>query len=182
MKRNKLENKLIDSVKKNNGGQLPDERQQEFNSMILTNALLFGVIFDSIMMIYYFAARNIDKSFPYVAQLLAISVGGFLASLGNKEAKLPTTFFSRRSVKVDKNTRAFFSRLTFCIFDALIFAVIISACDAYTDGRLTGSLVSDGIFAFFIFVLINVVHCEISVHRYRKHMAILDAEENDLDD
>lgn len=182
MKKYKLENKLIESVKKKNGGQIPDERQQKFNSMVLINALIFGMVFDFIMMIYHFATRNIEKAYPYVAQLVVISIVCLLGSLGNKEAKLPTTLLSRRSLKADKNKRAFFSRLAFCIFDALIFAVIITVCAAYTDGRLTGSLVSDGFFAFIIFVLINTVCCEISVHRYRKRMAILDAEENDIDD
>lgn len=174
--------KLIDSIKKKNGGQLPDERQQKFNSLILANALTFGMMFDLIMMIYYFVTKNIDKSYPYVAQLVVISVGGLLASLGSKEAKLPTTFFSSHSVKTDKNTRAFFSRFTLCICESLILAVMITVCHAYIDGELTRPLVSDGIFAFIMFVLINVVHCEINVHRYRKQVAILNAEENDLDD
>lgn len=43
MKRDKLENKLIGSVKKKNGGQLLDECQQKFNSMVLINALIFGM-------------------------------------------------------------------------------------------------------------------------------------------
>lgn len=182
MKKNELENKLVDSVKKKNGGQLPDERQQQLNSSVIACALVFGVVFDLVMMIYYFITKNIEKSYPYVAQLVIICIGCFLASLNSKEAQPPTIFFSRRSVNTDKTARAFVSRTAWCMLDSLVLTIIITLFNIYTDGKVTGSLISDGIIFFCIFTIIESVLCEIKVRHYRKRIAILDAEENDLDD
>ena len=182
MKKSKLENKLINSVKKKNGGQLPDERQQQFNSTVVACALVFGVFFDLIMMIYYFVTRNIEKSYPYVAQLVIMSIGCLIASFGNKEAEPPTILFSRRPVNTDKTTRAFLSRIAWCMLDSLILSVVITLFDAYTDGKVTGSLITDEIIIFCFITIINSVVCEIRVRRYRKYLAALDAEENDLSD
>lgn len=182
MKKNKLENNLIDSVKKKNGGQLPDERQQQVNSSIIACALIFGVAFDLIMMIYYFVTKSMENAYPYVAQLVVICIGCLLASLGSKEAQPPTIFFSGRSVNTDKTTRAFFSRVAWCGLESLVFTVIITLFDIYTDGKVTGSLLSDGIILFCIFTIIECIICEIKVRRYRKHMTELDAEENNLED
>ena len=182
MKKKELEDKLIDSVKKKNNRQLPDERQQQFNSSVVACALVFGVAFDFIMMIYYFVTKTPEKAYPYVAQLVIISIGCFIASLGSKEAQPPMILFSRRSVNTDKNTRAFISRIAWCMLDSLILAGVITLFDAYTDGKVTGSLISDGIILFCIVTIIECMICEIKVHRYRKHMAVLDAEENNLED
>lgn len=174
--------KMRDRVKKRNGGQLPDERQQQFNATVLTTAMVFGVAFDLIMMVYHFAAKNIEKAYPYVAQLVIMSVGCLLASFGNKDVQPPTVFFGKRSFNTDKSTSAFFSRLAWCALDSLAYTIFIIVFDAYIGGQVTGSLISDGIHIFIIFTVMQSISCEIKVHRYRKNMALLDAEENDLND
>lgn len=182
MKKNGLENKPNDNAKKKNGGQPLDERQQQFNYTVVTCALVLGVTFDLVMMIYYFVTKNIEKAYPYIAQLVIISIGCLIASFGNKEVEPPTIPFGTRSVNTDKSTYAFMSRIAWCMLDSLVYAIIVTLFEAYTDGRVTGSLLSDGIVVFLIFTIMKSVFCEIRVHRYRKYMAILDAEENDLDD
>lgn len=174
--------RLVESVKKKNGGQLPDERQQQANSTVVACALVFGAAFDFIMMIYYFVTKNAEGAYPYVAQLVIMSIGCLIASLGTKEAQPPTILFSRRSVNTDKTTRAFFSRIGWCMLDSLVLAGVITLFDIYTDGKVTGSLISDGIILFCVITIMESIFCEIKVQRYRKYMAILDAEENDLED
>lgn len=182
MKKNELENKLIDSVKKKNGGQLPDERQQQFNSSVTACALIFCVAFDLIMMIYFFVTKNVEKAYPYVAQLVIMSIGCFLASLGNKEALPPTTLFSSRSVNTDKTAQAFFSRIAWYMLDSLPFAIVVTLFHMYIDDKETGSLISDGIIIFCFTTIIESIVSEVKVHRYRKHIAMLDAEENNIED
>ena len=182
MKNDTIENKQVDSIKMRNGGRLPDERQRQFNSIIIAVALIVGVAFDFIMMIYYFVARNMEKAYPYVAQLVIMGVACFFASLGGKEAQPPTVCFGRRIANTDKNTRAFLSRIAWCMLDSLVFAVAITLFDAYADGKVTGSLILDGFIFFCIFTVIESIACEVKVRRYRKYMAKLDAEENNLED
>lgn len=181
MKKTKFETKLVDSVKKNAGGQLPDERQQLFNATVLAGAVIFGIAFDLIMMLYYFITKNIEGAYPYVAQLVVMGIGCLLVSLGNKDAQPPTVPFSKRSVNTEKTTRAFLSRIAWCMLDSLVYAGILTACDAYVDGNVMGSLVADGIVLFCVFTIMESILCEIKVHRYRKRIAILDAQENNLD-
>ena len=182
MNKLKLERGIINHVKVGNRGQLPDERQQLFNGRLLASAVIFGIAFDVIMMIYYFVTKNIENAYPYVAQIIVMSVGCVLASFGNKEVEPPTILFSKRSVNTDKSAHAFISRIAWCLLDSLIFAAIITAFDAYTNGKVTGSLILDGILSVCVFWIIDIIICEIKVHRYRKYIAILDAEENDLSD
>ena len=181
MKKNEFENKRSDNAKKKSGS-FPDERQQKSNATVIACALVFGVAFDFIMMIYYFFTKNIEKAYPYVAQLVIMSIGCLLASLGSKEVQPPTIFISRRSVNTDKTTRAFLSRIAWCMLDSLVFTVVITLLDVYVDGKITGSLISDGIIMFCIITIMDSMICEIKVRRYRKHLAILDAEENNLED
>lgn len=182
MNKEKLETKLMNKIKKQHGGQIPDERQQQFNSMVLTTAVTFGIVFDLIMMIYYFVTRNIEKAYPYVAQLVIMGVACLLASLGSREVQPPTILFTKRSVNIGKGAPAFFSRMAWCMLDSLIFAAVLTVCDIYADGKVTGSLVSDGLIMFCTFLVVDCILCEIKVRRYRKYMALLDAEENDLED
>ncbi len=94
-KKTKPEQYYIVKMKNKNGGRLPDEREMQENSQALNTALVFGLIFDGVMILYYFITRNIEKSYPYWAQLLVIAVVFALMSFASKTVKPPHTLWGR---------------------------------------------------------------------------------------
>lgn len=181
MLKNKLENSIIENAKKKNGGALPDEREQLENSNAMNAACAIGLLFDIVMMFYYFITRNIEKSYPYLAQLLVISVVFALVSFGGKTVKPPRTLWSRE-VDYSKGGKAFAKRALMCSLEQLLFAAALIAFDAYTEKKVTGSIVTDAIFTFVILALIDITVCELRVRSFRKFLDRLDEEENSIDD
>lgn len=177
--RKKLEEKLIRSAERQHGEPI-DERVQQENSLAISTAFSFGVVFDLVMIIYYFITRNIEKTYPYIAQLIIMSIGLGIASLGKNSAKPPKTLYGK-AVSTDKGFKPFMKRVLACSVEMLFFAVLLIGFDIYTDKKITGSIITDAIITAVFLILIDVTVCEYRVRRYRNYLAKLDAEENELE-
>lgn len=175
----KLENYVVDSVKKKNGGVI-DERMQLQNSTAIATGVSFAIVFDIVMMAVHFIKHNTEAAYPYLAQLLVICAGFGLASLGNKEPGLPRTL-SGRNVDPEKSGKAFTKRLLACLLDSLVTCGAIMCFNAYDKGGFSGEIIKDAVIMIVIFLVIEVAVCESRVSRWHKFQAQLDAEENDLD-
>ena len=171
----------MNSVKKQNSGVIADERQRLYNMSALTCGLVAGLFLDIVMIFYHFLTRNIESTYPYIAQILVISIGFCIAARRNAEVTLPKTLFGK-SLNTDKTASGFFKRLVWYAADALSITVVLIAFTAYTEGKIPGLFISDGIIDFVVFILFDILFGEIRVHRYRKYTAKLDEEENDLSD
>lgn len=172
MKRNQFETNLMNSIKKQNGGEIADERQKLYNMSALVCGLTAGLALDIVMITYHFVIRNIEGTYPYIAQILIIAIFFCLASRRNADITLPKTIFGK-PLNADKTVSGFFKRLIWYAADAVSFTVFLIALDAYTEGKISGSFISDGIISFVVFALYNIVFCEFRVHRYRKYTAKL---------
>ena len=178
--KSKLENYVLEKAKKKNGGTLTDERQMQQNSTALATAVVFAILFDIVMMIIHFFRHNTEAAFPYLAQLLVISLGFGIAAIGQKEAGYPTSLYGKK-VSPEKSGKGFAKRLLTCVLECAVFAVLISAFNMYNAGKfeVTAEVIRNAVLGLTV---ISVAVCERRVHRYRKYQAQLDAEENDLDD
>lgn len=183
MKNNKtkLENYIVEKAKKKNGGELFDERQMQSNGTLFAACITAAIIFDVVMMTVYFFRHNMEKCYPYLAQLVIIIAVFAIVSLGNKEPGLPRTL-SGRAVSPDKSGKALAKRLFSCFVDSFVTAAFVTALNIYVDGVDKRGIVSDTAIFFAIFMLIEVTVCEVRVYRWRKHQEKLDAEENNLED
>lgn len=179
-KKTKLEQYYIDKMKNKNGGRLPDEREMQENTMALNTACVFGLIFDGAMILYYFITRNIEKSYPYLAQLLVIAVVFALMSFASKTVKPPHTLWGK-DVDYSQGRKAFARRAGLCIIESLVYAAVLIALDIYADKKVTGSIFCDAVITAVIFSAINITVCEHRVRSYRRYQARLDAEEEDDD-
>ena len=81
-----------------------------------------------------------------------------------------------------KGGKAFAKRALMCSLEQLLFAAALIAFDAYTEKKVTGSIVTDAIFTFVILALIDITVCELRVRSFRKFLDRLDEEENSIDD
>lgn len=165
---------------KNNSAHY-DERQMQNNATSMATVVSFAMFFDIIMMVIYFINRNIEKAYPYIAQLLVMCAAFALASLGNKEHDLPKTL-SGNTVSPEKSKKAFFKRFLACFIDSIVTVAVVTVFNIYIDGKVTGSIVSDTIIFFIIFMLLEIGLCEIRTHRYRKFQKELDEEENKIEE
>ena len=181
MKTNNNEFESYVSRKLKEKADTPDERQMQQTSTAMSIAVVFGMLFDVVMMAIYFIRHDTDKAYPYLAQLLVICAGFGIAMLGNKEPGVPKTL-SGRSVPTEKTGKAFALRLLNCFIEAASLSVVIMLFNVYDKGSFTGTLITETIISFAIFMAIEVAFCEFRVHRYRKAQAKLDQEENDLED
>lgn len=178
--RQKLEEKILADARKKNGGEPLDERIQQENSLAISAAFSLGVVFDLVMILYYFFTRNIEKSYPYVAQLLVMSLALGLVSLGKNSSKPPKTMYGK-AVNADKGLKPFMKRVLACSVEMLIFAAMLIGFDIYIDKKISGSIIGDALVTAVTLILTDVIVCEYRVRRYRSYLAKLDAEENDLD-
>lgn len=178
----RLENYVVDKARtKKENGSLMDERQQLRTANMFMAAAVCAMLFDVIMMAIYVIKRDADKSYPYLAQLLVISVVFCIASLGQKEPGLPATL-SGRNVDPEKSGAAFAKRLLSYFIESAVGVAAITALNVYVDGNVTGSIVSDTIITLVVFLLIEMGIGELRVHRWRSWQKKLDDEENELDD
>lgn len=177
----KLENLVIEGGKKKNGGKLYDERQMYQAGTVFSACAIMAVLFDVIMIAYHIIRRNIEKGYPYLAQLLVILVVFAIASLGAKEPDLPKTL-SGRSVPPERNRKAFLKRLLSCFLDSIVTVAVITALEIYADRGVDGDIVNSIAISFAVFMIIEVIVCEFRVWRWHEHQSKLDAEENDLED
>lgn len=183
MKENKkrLENYVVKKAKKKNGSELYDERQLQQTSNMFMTAAAFAIVFDVVMMAVHIIKHNVEKGYPYMAQLLVICVAFGIASLGRKEPGLPRTL-SGISVDPEKNGKGFAKRLLDCVLETAVTVAAITALKIYVDGKPSDNMVSDTAIFFTVFLLIEIAVCEIRVHRWRVYQHQLDEEENDIDD
>lgn len=179
MKENKTRDHLIENAKKKNNGALYDERQMKNTASSMAIMVVFAMLFDIIMMLIHFIDHNIEKAYPYLAQLLVMCAAFGLASLGNKERGLPKTLFGK-NVSPEKSRKAFFKRFLVCLIDTAVTVAVVTAFNIHIDGKISGSIVSDTVIFFVIFMLLEVGFCEMRVHSYRKFQKKLDEEENDI--
>lgn len=177
-KKTKLEQYYIDKMKNKNGGRLPDEREMQENSQALNTALVFGLIFDGVMILYYFITRNIEKTYPYLAQLLVVSAVFALMSFASKTVKPPHTLWGK-DVDCSQGKKAFARRAGLCVIESIVYGAVLIALDIYADKKVTGSILYDAVITVVIFSAINITVCEYRVKSYRKYQVRLDAEEED---
>lgn len=177
----KLEGYVLEQAKKKNGGKLCDEREMQQTSGALVTGAALAMIFDCVMMAFHFIRHNTEKAYPYLAQLLVMCAGFALASLGQKQANLPKTFYGK-PISPEKSGKAYAKRLVFCALESAILTVVITIFNIYDGSKLTGELITDSVISFVIFTLLDTAFCEYRVHRWRKFQAELDAEEDDLAD
>lgn len=178
----RLENYVVNKAQEKRANEnFMDERQQLKTAKMFMASAVCAMLFDCIMMAVYVIKRDADKAYPYLAQLLVISVVFCIAALGQKEPGLPTTL-SGRSVDPEKSGAAFAKRLLGYFVEAAFVLAAITALNVYVDGKVTGSIVSDTIITFVIFMLIEAGIGELRVHRWRSWQQKLDEEENSLED
>lgn len=181
MNGNKIQKHLTENAKKKNNGALYDERQMQNNATSMTIIVVFAMLFDVIMMLIHFINHNTEKAYPYLAQLLVICAAFGLASLGNKEHELPK-ILSGNKVSPEKSRKAFFKRFFACFIDTVVTVAVVTVFNIHIDGKVTGTIVSDTVIFFVIFMLLEVGICEKRVHSYRKFQKKLDEEENDIEE
>ena len=176
----KLEKYVLENAKAKNGGVIYDERQRLNGYLSLSTAVIFAIEFDMVMMVLCFIRHDTDKCYPYLAQILVICAGFGLAALGNKEPHLPSTI-SGRSIDPDVSPKAFAKRVLSCVVDSAVTAAAITGFEIYDAGGISNQTIYDGIIMLVIFMIIDIIVCEIRVRRWRRFQAQLDADENAFD-
>lgn len=180
MNRKKLEDKLVKNAIKKNSGEPIDERVQAENSAAITVAFAFACVLDMVMIIYHFILRHPEKTYPYIAQLLVMAIGLGIANVGKSSSKPPKTLYGK-DVSIDKGAKSFAKRALLCCAEMLIFSAIITAFEAYSDMKFSGSMIIDALISAVVLILLDIIICEHRVRRYRRYLAAIADEENNLD-
>lgn len=179
MTKDKFEHRLLERLEKQNGAPI-DERVEKENSLAIGAAFTFGVVLDIVMLIYYFITRNIEGAYPYILQLVVMGAALMIAQLSRNSDKPPQTMYGKQ-IGCDSGFGAFMKRVLLCSAEMLVLAALLIGFHIYTDRKITGSIFTDALIAASVLILIDVIICEHRVRRYRRYLARINDEEDELD-
>lgn len=155
-----------------------DERQHRNIEKASFQTLVLVIVFDCVMMLYFFLQRNIDSGMPYALQLLIMAVGMLLFLARKGEVDLPKSILTSRTLDPAPGMKMFFSRLKWYALDAMIMLIGFTALHYYQTRSFVKDTASTMIVSFLIVTALYAIIGEIGIRRYRRQMQQMDEEEN----